>query len=228
MFLLCCTLVCGTIAGCGDENAETRSSSWLGVSGETAAGIDATVTAITSANTLPTGGKMPLVVLVYDKYGHRAADGTTIVFATRLGSSIDQASSATTKDGVFQTLITAGDQAGVETVTVSTPHAFVNTTFQIVTQPQPVTLVKVSPVSDSVALSGTMPVIVFVSNESGVPVDDTVTMHSTAGGTFEAASGKSEKGVFLTTYTAPAAQGVDWLTAIVNGRVASTSIAVKP
>ncbi len=215
------------LSGC-DGSSETRSSGWLGVPGDNFAGVDATITAITSTDILPTGGKMPLVVIVKDKYGRPAADETPVLITTRLGSFIDTSASAVTKNGALQALVTATNTADIETITVSTPHAFSSVTFRIVAQPQPVTLVKVSPVSDSVALSGKMPVIVFVTNESGVPSDGTVDMYSPAGGTFEAASGKSENGVFLTTYTAPAAQGVDWLTAIVNGRVASTSIAVKP
>jgi len=222
-----CTLAAALLAGCGGSS-ETRSSGWLGVPGDQLAGVDATLTVVPSASAVTVGKPLILVALVEDKYGHPAADGTTLEFATRLGSTIESGSNASTKGGVFQTVVTAANTAGVEAISVSTPHVFATATFEIVAQPQPVTRVTVSPVRDRVAPGGGLPIVVFVKNESGVALTETVTMFSPAGGTFEPASGKTDEGVFVTTYTASTAQGLDWVTAIANGQVGSTTVAVKP
>jgi len=221
-------LVGTMMTGCGSGASEGRSSSWMGLPTETLEGVGASVTVVTGSNVLTAGKSMPVVVYVKDKYGHAVADSTPVTVGSKLGSSIDASGNLETKNGVFQCTVTAGQDTGVELLTFASPMAIGSTTFEITYQPKTPPRVLVSPVADSVKVSATLPVVVFVTNASGVPLDSEVTMFCQAGGTFKETSGNASGGVFLTEFTAPADQGVCWISAIVDGKTASTSVAVLP
>lgn len=221
-------LVGTMMAGCGSGASEGRSSSWMGLPTETLQGVGPSVTVVPASSVLTAGKSMPVVVYVKDKYGHAVADSTPVTAGSKLGSSISSSGDMETKNGVVQCTVTAGQDAGVEMLTFSSPVAIGSTTFEIVYQQKAPPRVSVSPVADSVKVSATLPVVVFVTNASGVPLDSEVKMFCLAGGSFDKDSGSASGGVFLTEFTAPAVQGVCWISAIVDGKTASTSVAVLP
>ncbi len=221
--------VVGTMmTGCGSGASEGRSSSWMGLPTETLQGVGASVTVVPGASVLTAGRTMPVIAYVKDRYGHAVADGIALTAGTKLGSSINVDGNLETKKGVVQCTVTAGQTSGVETLTFVSPEAVGTATFQITYQQQPAPLVRVAPVADSVKVSATLPVVVFITNASGVPLDSEVKMFCLAGGSFDKDTGNASGGVFLTEFTAPADQGVCWISAIVDGKTASTSVAVLP
>lgn len=227
--MILCMLIIGTMmAGCGSGSAEGRSSSWSGLPTEALEGIGASVTAVTGSSVLIAGKSMPVVVYVKDRYGHAVADGTAVSASSKLGSSISASVAMETKGGFLQCTVTAGQETGVETLTFASPQAIGSISFQITNQQEAASVVRVAPVADSVKVSGTLPVVVFVANAGGIPLNSDVRMFCLAGGTFKEESGTASGGVFVTEFTAPADQGVCWISAIVDGRTASTSVAVLP
>lgn len=231
--LILLAIAFGTIlSGCGGSgDSEARSSSWMGLPSETLEGVGASVRVVAPSGILGAGRSMPIVVFLKDRYGHAVADETPLTVGSKLGSSIEpgvSGGSLSAKNGSVQCIVTAAAITGVETLTFVSPQAVGSVSFQITFEAQPSPVVRVAPVADTVKVSGTLPVVVFVSNGSGIPLDSEVRMFCLNGGSFKDESGSASGGVFLTEFTAPADQGVCWISAIVNGKTASTSVAVLP
>lgn len=228
VFLLLLFSLGTVLTGCGDSGSEMRSSSWMGLPSDTLEGVGPSVSVVTGSSVLAAGKSMPLVVYVKDRYGHAVADGTSLVAGSKLGSGIEAVDTSGTKNGALQYTVTAASTTGVEILTFIAPRAAGTATFQIKFEAQPAPVIRVAPVADTIKVSGKLPVVVFASDRNGIPLNSEVEMFCLNGGTFDEKSGKASGGVFMTEFTAPDAQGVCWISAIVEGITASTSVAVLP
>lgn len=220
-------LLAGFLSGCGGSGGSGQASDEFGLTGPVFQGGQKTLRIVLGATSIGTSHQLPIVFLLYDQFGQPAPDDSKILVSFNLGGKIDP-SDLSTKEGHAEALYTSSSSAGVETISAAGLGVTGSATVAILAEPPSRPLVKVTPAADQVRTGQTVPIVVFVTNGSGNAVSTSVTMYSEQSGSFNPGSGNSDIGMFITQYTASSSVGVDRITAIAGGTIATASLAVVP
>lgn len=231
VLFLVCILLSAFLSGCQGSNGGGNSSAALGITGDTFRNRSS-IKILPAAASLQTNAAIPLVVTMTNEFGLPAPESTKVILTTRLGGKIASSSYSDLtllKGGFLQTTFTSGTVPGVETIYATGLGLNASVTLTVSASPQTWPLVRVTPSSDQIKPGESIPIIVFVNfSDSGLPANLRVFLYSQQGGSFAAADGTADNGVYLTTYTASTSAGIDTITAVAGGIIATASIAVFP
>lgn len=224
LMLVCTMLILG---GCSESSSDSRASSWLGVGTNDPSSDLYRLKMEAGSLTVGAGQTLPLL-LNLTTFGDVPVKQAAIKISSSNGGTFD-GDDSTSDQGFAHKTFTAGNTAGTTLITAS---AFdVVATISIQVQPSNVAVAKVTVfvASEVIKPSQSMPVQVYVANESGVALDAVRVLLSTASGrgAFAADDGSSESGWFTTTFTAPDTAGQETITALVLGQTGSKTISVR-
>lgn len=223
-------LVVMFVTGCGGESSNVSSlpgsgSTTITPTGSTTA---ATIALTATPNAINTGQTSTIQATVTTSTGANVPDGTTVTFALNsptMGTL--QTTSATTTNGVAQTILTAGSVAG-SAVIVATSGSATNSVTITVSAPMPPT-VTVAATPSTMYTSGTSNIQATVTS-GGTPVADGTTVNFSvsdpARGTVDA-SAQTSGGVATATFTAASLAGSVVITASTGGGTGTATITIS-
>jgi hypothetical protein len=215
------------LTGCGNSgsNGSSYSSSWLGVTPDPSAKNAAVIDIRPSAVAIQPTQTISLAILVKDSYGH-PVDGASIQLSSHLGGFFEDESGETEK-GWFSTRFTAGSRVGTEAITVLIDGLAQTKSLLVETIPGSSPVVQVITGANSTLVDTPVTVAVGATIDGAKADGINVLLSATIPGSFYNNSGELEKGWFTTSFTPDSdASGIGTITAIVEGVIADTSLAV--
>ncbi len=222
--LVLCTLF--FLGGCSSSSTESRASSWLGVGANDDSSTIYRLTIQTDKQVIGIGQTLPLL-LKLTSFGGIPVNSGGIVLTSSNGGSFD-GDNETNANGLARKTFSAGNTAG--TTLISATYLDAVATISVQVQPVSVGVAKVTVfvASEQIKPEQTMPIQIYIADETGAPLNATeVKMFAAEGGSFAASEGTTSAGWFSTEFTAGAAVGQETITAMSLGQTGSKTISVR-
>jgi len=215
------------LAGCSESSSDSRASTWLGIGANDTSNVLYRLKIDAGSLTVGAGQTVPLLVSL-TSFGDVPIKETVVKISSSNGGTFEGDNSTNHSGLTFQTF-TAGKTAGTTLITASALDAVATISIQVQPANVAVAQVTVFAASEVIKPSQSMPIQVYLANESGVGLDGVNVFLSTASGrgTFSFDDGTSSSGWFSTTYTAPDTAGQETITALALGQTGSKTISVR-
>ncbi|KAF1083502.1 MAG: hypothetical protein GQF41_0280 [Candidatus Rifleibacterium amylolyticum] len=223
LFVLCTLVLLG---GCSNTSSESRASSWLGGGANDDSPTIYRLTIQTDSQVIGIGQTLPLLFKL-TSFGGVPVNSGTINLISSNGGSFD-GDSETNAKGLARKIFTAGNTAGTTLISASYMDAVATVSVQI--QPVSVGVAKVTVfvASEQIKPEQTMPIQIYIADDTGAPLNATdVKLFAAEGGSFASSEGTTSEGWFSTDFTAGAAVGQETITAMSLGQTGSKTISVR-